>query len=128
MTRENLAASLQYINRSVPEESELLIKATTPHGGSDASLDARSAKAIASLKIWIAMASNAFHTSSSAQRSAARQDVANRPPAETPVVAERPVVMDTDPPSPAPSRSPARLPQVTNPFDPDLFNRRFHSE
>jgi hypothetical protein len=38
------------------------------------------------------------------------------------------VVTDAKPPGTAPGRSPARLPQVTNPFDPELFNRRFHSQ
>jgi hypothetical protein len=128
MTRENLAASLRYIDRNVPQQSELLVKATTPHGGTDAPLDPRSAKAIALFKRWIVMASHPVATPSSVQHNEAGPGVAALPEIERAVFAERPVVNPTGLPSTSSDRTPSRLPEVTNPFDPDLFNRRFHSE
>lgn len=125
ITHVNLAASLRYLDQISPSESELLVKATTPHGGAGAPLSARNAKAIESLKRWIAMTVNAMPPTNTGNHQSDRQQPAETPP----YIAERGVIPDAAPSSPNKATGqPERLPQVRNPFDPDLFNRRFHPD
>lgn len=121
MTRENLFASLRYVDRDAPDESELLAKATTAHGGGPIPLDPRSAKAIQSFKTWLAEASTTGQTSPANQDASVEQVSA-----QTTSIQEHPAVADDASGSNDRSGLPARLPWVNNPFDPDLFNRRFH--
>jgi hypothetical protein len=126
MTRENITASLPYIDRIAYEKSELLVKATTPHGGGPAPLDPHSEKAIWSLKGWLATASNGMPNPSIAVADHSNVDGQTSTPAPPVAAYESP----SDAPSPSLDHGdqPARLPQVANPFDPDLFNRRFHPD
>lgn len=132
MTRANLAATLGYLNPDSPEESRLLMKATTAHGGQDAPLSPRNAKAIQSLRAWIAMTAQAMPRSDQGEQSADRStsptpEQEARESSQTTYVAERePVPNDEPAVRQEIGGAPARLPQVQNPFDPDLFNRRFH--
>ncbi len=126
MTRENLAASIPYINRDAFEESELLLKATTAHGGGETPLDARNAKAVNSLKAWLMMAVRALPEPSSSPETPQTTAAQTSLPVETPVVAERPRMTELTSQPELRGSQPTRLPQVSNPFDPDLFNRRFH--
>jgi hypothetical protein len=126
MTRENLAATMAFIDQTNPDHSDLLIKATSAHGGVDAPLKMRNAKAIYSLRSWLMLASNAQATSTiqrASHESAIESD-------EVPFIAERPAFNETPVAKPTlrASNIPSRLPQVANPFDPKLFNRRFHPE
>ncbi len=127
MTRENLAATLRFVDRSSPEQSELYVKAITAHGGAGAPLDPRHAKAAESLKTWLA-------TIGSSPAAESVDFSADGPP--PPFASASPENLPTEPtPSletwlnqrdQSRSHAPARLPQVANPFDPDLFNRRYH--
>lgn len=58
ITRENLTASLPFVDRANPDKSPLLIMATSPHGGVDAPLNARNAKAIEALQLWLTRTAN----------------------------------------------------------------------
>jgi hypothetical protein len=116
MTRENLASALLYVDPLDPEQSLLLCKATAAHGGGESPLQVHDAKAVDALKgwLWIAAASlgskeprghalESLETAEHAFSDETLQDHSGNMPA-----------------------GPSRLPRVANPFDPDLFNRRFH--
>ncbi len=131
MTRDNLTSTLGYVDSESFEQSILLTKATSAHGGEEAPLDARSAKAIESLRVWLWMAANSMipapqdHSPhiASADRDPGfvtqTQPSAGLAPGQDDQSGFPPRTADN-------SRSgPSRLPQVANPFDPDLFNRRF---
>ncbi|QDT03713.1 hypothetical protein K227x_20980 [Rubripirellula lacrimiformis] len=169
ITRENLNAALEFVDGTNPENSPLLQKAMTPHGGSETPLDPRHAKSIEALKLWLSVAAQMTTAPDPAstpsddaavpadpQRSAAEnvapgldtpdtaafeQGTTIRQPldemvdgadahgpdaylAERPSVGTHPSLADqADGPSPT---GPARLPRVSDPFSPDLFNRRHH--
>ena len=124
ITHANLAASLRYVDRIAPSESELLVKATTRHGGVGAPLSPRNAKAIESLKWWVATAANTMAQPDTGYQQPNQQAPGQLP--QTPYIAERGPLPDEDQSHSQGNGQPARLPQVRNPFDPDLFNRRFH--
>ncbi len=115
ITHANLAASLRYLDPISPAESELLVKATTPHGGVGAPLSARNAKAIESLKRWIAMTVNSMPTSNAGYLQPDQQQPAQTPPPPTPYVAERGVIPDPVSLPDQATGQPERLPQVRKP-------------
>ncbi|TWU47477.1 hypothetical protein Poly51_52770 [Rubripirellula tenax] len=128
MTRENLSATLSFVDRDSPLDSELLSKAVSAHGGTTAPLDPRHAKAVEAIKIWLtAVARSGGGVSSDTY-------VAQRPvhAAETANVVDEIAIDEDIAVDPSPEeiqaienrRAPARLPQVADPFSPDLFNRR----
>jgi len=138
ITRSNLAASLRFIDSDHPGESVLLIKATSPHGGTDTPLSARNAKAIDAFKRWL------MHTSKSVRQqrfgqtkrkpnpdrkvasSADRSSESGSMVATVSFTSDVPAGPTTPVGSPIDSDQPKRLPSIANPFDPSLFNRRFH--
>ncbi len=124
-TKSNLQATTPYIDINNPGNSPLLSYATLAHGGSDAPLSQRNAKAIDALRWWVETVAHALRVG---------HDTPNLP---TPVIKVQPEPtvgapsenLPADLPSMNESRDseiPARLPVVEDPFDPDLFNRRFH--
>lgn len=128
MTRENLASLLQYIQQGVDRGTVFLSKATTPHGGASAPLDLRNAKAVDSLKRWLAMADSrpAADAEPQAYDSVMRtgEPLPSAGTAANPRIARRNFDVQDAGPSQDEFEQPVRLPQVANPFDPDLFNRR----
>jgi hypothetical protein len=135
MTRENIAASLRFIDPHTPHNSQLLIKAVTPHGGGPAPLNVRQSKAIEALQNWVSAV-----TATLASRQPARE---NRSPGVEPSSGQSSAqpsfeswLVDRDATADpvgyvngaVQTDTPARLPQVDNPFDPALFNRRYHPE
>ena len=134
MTRENLTSTLRMVDPNDPQNSPLWIKATSPHGGTEAPLTARNAKAVVALRQWLqqttqlvapAQADNAKTTTPQPQQAAYSEPQSlESNSAVTPVSFESEIV--AMPISSANSNAPARLPAVANPFDPSLFNRRFH--
>ena len=143
MTRENLHAVLSFIEQSEPKNSRLYMKATTAHGGRQAGLTARNSAAIDSLASWIKSVSDAVV----GERFAAEESNAPFESQQT-ITADQRDAIGTDPPGSAkdslekgslaslsnpptsafyqPKREvPSRLPLVNNPFDPQLFNRRY---
>jgi hypothetical protein len=128
-TRENLAASLRFIDRDEPQQSILLTKATSPHGGSDAPLGARNAKAIDALRRWLSMSAGSLSGSPLGRIEAESQvPEAESDSAIARVSFESDVATTSQPAVTTGNESdqPKRLPTVANPFDPSLFNRRFH--
>ncbi|MDG2224251.1 MAG: hypothetical protein P8L85_22915 [Rubripirellula sp.] len=140
-TRSNLEATLPYINKGNPANSPLLTYATTKHGGGEAPLGLRNAKAVNGLQRWIGMTASILNAKEAAPADIT-QATTDKPAStlitapesslseltsasakrETEVVGATNQVEILD----ASSSGPARLPIVENPFDPDLFNRRFH--
>lgn len=144
MTHANLQAITPYIDVVSPEKSPLFIKATTVHGDGAVVLSQRNSKAIQVLEQWVNMA--ALSLSRDQAQSGQGKDHAKpvsrvdrtQKVSGVPVSEERSAWQgDSDanqaavPPPVVESRgtptAPHRLPQVSNPFDPDLFNRRFHA-
>lgn len=157
ITRSNLNAMISYIDAQSPQNSPLLEMATTDHGGSSAPLTQRNTKAIQSLEYWVKIAAESLRNGQQLSRSTGgateddvradlnRERVAVLPLGNSelapthPVVdkvlddsqgtsADEPVVRTRDGvPEQGVKSAPHRLPPVSNPFDPDLFNRRFHA-
>jgi hypothetical protein len=127
MTRENLQRCIEMVDSESPGESILFTKAVTAHGGAAAPLDARDATAIESLRAWVHRVATSMVTSSN--------DASNN-------TKDAPTSLDTDSFDDTPDAtsthseedsgqahqlpSISRLPQVANPFDPEIFNRKFH--
>ena len=144
MTRANLKAITPYIDVLSPEKSPLLIMATTEHGDGPVVLSQRNSKAIQVLEQWIKIAASSLSRDQPPSGQGtddakpvslvdSTQEVSGIPASE-----EGPDLQGGSdanqvvvPPQALESRrakaTPHRLPQVPNPFDPDLFNRRFHA-
>ncbi|MDB4423314.1 hypothetical protein N9276_01905 [Rhodopirellula sp.] len=145
ITHSNLQSTTAYINAQSPGTSPLLVMATTAHGGVPASLSQRNTKAIQSLDQWVKMAAASLRNG---------QELSEQKNEESKKIFERNARFDGSAVStldraleqsegqsaaapvglPAQralddgaNAAPHRLPPVSNPFDPDLFNRRFHA-
>lgn len=133
MTSENMLATLPFIDPAEPLNSEFLNKALTAHGNAAAPLGPRHARAVDSLRRWLIQVG----------RSQRNQAVAKPPSSATEFVSEPSVTpyLAAKQPEPAgelpsagelhsagaeQSSIPHRMPEVEDPFDPDLFNRQFH--
>jgi hypothetical protein len=133
-TRENLAATLPFIQSTSAETCELYLKATTAHGGVDAPLDVRTYKATEFFRLWLAHSLQVGLQEVGAQDSHVEQVSAPADLPQPPPLDLVPQQTQSEPnvhpqPTASPNQQadqPARLPQVDNPFDPDIFNRRFH--
>ncbi|MFK8113373.1 MAG: hypothetical protein AB8B91_14305 [Rubripirellula sp.] len=142
-TRQNLSGTMPFIDGSAPESSELLSMSTTAHGGTNAPLDPRASKAIRAFKAWLEIAAKSKPTSEvhaatvnlQAPLAASLEGVPSSVAPETqiaqaaelgPPIAPADPAEQTVPLVTTPASQPARLPAVSNPFDPEIFNRRFH--
>lgn len=116
-TRRNLEAALRWVDPEHPLASPLLVRALEPHGQSDAPpLGAREQAAVDNLRRWISSLSTRsgeFAQREAQQSQLAAQDHVQRPPSS--VSADK-------------AGLPVRLPGVEDPFDPELFNRRFRTQ
>ncbi|MAI30131.1 MAG: hypothetical protein CBE00_00080 [Planctomycetaceae bacterium TMED240] len=157
ITRSNLQAMISYIDAQSPLTSPLLVMAKEDHGGSSAPLSQRNTKAIQSLEYWVKLAAESLRNGkqlSRKQGNASLDDVQTNLSRERMVVPgsgnlkfapmhselDKALEQSTDPstaelvvpptrdtPEHGVKSAPQRLPPVSNPFDPDLFNRRFHA-
>lgn len=145
ITRSNLQAIISYINQESPETSPLLVLATTPHGGSPAALSQRNTKAIQSLGQWVMMAAASLENGQSMNDEKRGESAGNNQDQDSssaPDVSTLHRALEQSEGQSAPESvvlpvqaaidhgaksGPHRLPPVSNPFDPDLFNRRFHA-
>jgi hypothetical protein len=116
MTRENLSSALRYVDLLDPEQSLLFSKAIAAHGGGESPLQAHDAKAIEALKRWLWIAAASLNS-----KEPSGGELDSLETADHVFLEEKP--QDRSGGMPA---GPSRLPRVANPFDPDLFNRRFH--
>lgn len=140
ITHENLHSLLPWIRLGDPASSELIRWASQAHGGGGAPLKAADHRAMAGLQMWVRDARPAFAAAEgmAIPRRPARPATTNPPPAGTramDVTAGSPVAeFAPHPPAaalvapPSVDTTPSRLPPVDNPFDPELFNRRYHGD
>lgn len=123
MTRENLMQALAFIDRNSPNDSELFLKAVSPHGGAPPMLDTRHARSIEALRAWLhAVAGGAPSVPTpppDVELASATLEApmvwGGNPETESPV---QPVVTETHT-----RKTPSRLPPLADPFSPELFNR-----
>lgn len=158
ITGSNLQGLISYIDAQTPQNSPLLVMATTDHGGSAAPLSKRNTKAIQSLDYWVKIAADSLRNGKQLSREQGRasgdDDVQENISRDRNAVSasgsfalapmdsaldralEESNGPSTDEPGGQPAKdvgehgvksAPHRLPPVSNPFDPDLFNRRFHA-
>lgn len=161
MTRLNLAATLELLDRQTPSTSELLSYATKPHGdAAEPPLPSRGDAALEVFQQWAesvsrwgqqgvgelaavsnwpleAIAMGADPASGVTDAAAGAVAPAAVQPAswvETDAMATGPAgrgessaESDALPGSSFGAKHPRRLPQVDNPFDPAIFNRRFRN-
>ena len=163
MTRENLLASLAFIDFDAPEDSLLLLKAVTPHGGENAPLSPHDDHARGTLKAWLDIASAEPSSGRLSSNDNPQQQVQQTQGVVNPrwaalmegrqlqqaTAGKVEAALSPLPPGPLPASdssrgsslqglslpstetsppTPARLPKVQNPFDPAIFNRRYHRD
>lgn len=112
MSRRNLEATLRWIDRGHSAASPLLVRALQPHGGlSQPPLEPQNRVAAELLRRWVASMGrqrDSVHSGNSVAMQGAGANASVQAPDST-------------------SR-PTRLPEVEDPFDPEVFNRRFHPD
>jgi len=153
MTKENLKVTLAHIDLNSPTESKLLTRAEVAHGneqtGSDPQLPANRRAATAdTLRKWIASIGRAagdprvvepqdvvmdtrslgqFTSSSYTPQGDAPQDHVPDQAGTQPRWQTQVDGIDDDANADK-QRQPARLPSIGNPFDPELFNRKYATD
>lgn len=120
LTQMNLTAIAPYLDESLGAEKSLYRLATEPHGAMDgAPLSKRDQTAIENLRRWlVSMGETATTPEEELSPSPTLHDATSTSPFKT-----DDAVIETDP-SENGTDSPARLPQVEDPFDPERFNRQ----
>ncbi|GAA5507307.1 hypothetical protein [Novipirellula caenicola] len=126
MTHDNLKAAFQFLDMQSPLTSEMLVKAQTPHGDEPRGVDPRRQTTAATIQKWV----ESVHANVSPAKTVPThvpplgQFFAPDEAIPMPAIAE-PSEPETPVSKPVTSARPARLPDIGNPFDPELFNRRF---
>ncbi len=119
ITRLNALSTVGQVNKTTPEESALYKRAIDSHGGAHRSIREKDVAIRRSILEWLTIVGS---NQNPAQKVAPANDLA---PIQIPDDAAQPIsaVKETKP-----ERSGGRLPAVQNPFDPEIFNRRYHSD
>lgn len=125
MTHANLAATMRFVDLSNPAGSELRRRAADGHAGSSATLGSRAIKATRALDNWLRTARSASVPMQQSQSSPAPSPNDQSVRQTTHVDAAQQPAGDDGQSKPS---GITRLPVVNNPFDPELFNRRFHRD
>jgi hypothetical protein len=139
-TQRNLHSSLVYVDPNQPKKSDLLVKSTTPHGGSETPiLGDRDAEALQLLAAWVHRVSRGKVTKQPAvigspqalllqpNDALADESEPGRFPTNEPVSPLKPPgkgPLET-PQAPGPTSSEAGQSTGRDPFDPELFNQRY---
>lgn len=115
VTAKNMRAVAAWLDTEHPMASPLLVRALQPHGGAESPpLGPRSRAAIERLQQWVtAVAAQA------APQVALKADSGNQLATHRPSTTSRPRDARQ-------RETPTRLPAITDPFDPDVFNRKNH--
>ena len=145
MTRRNLRSTMAFIEPGNPESSRLLMMGQSEHGGATARLTARHHIGLTQITQWIATMRELDtqtarrHSSETSKRNSDPQNGVTQAPSKpfakwagSNLEDSNSIALSTQasfetrqPKDSAPPSVPKRLPKVDNPFDPDLFNRRF---
>lgn len=112
-TMENLRATLPWINHETPEQSRLLTAARTPHGGSrdKAPNVPLQGEQFDSLRAWVNLVRKRSNT-----------EATPSPPSKN---AKRPSTLQSTDVSSQDAVEPISKDTSSDPFDPEIFNRRF---
>jgi hypothetical protein len=122
LTQKNLQATLTYVDRQQPDASRLLTMAQEPHGRvKQAIFHEKTGNQLALLSGWIRRLGIEF--SERANRPVPSQKAASKQVVRIPPVSD--AKNANDPAAAAESARPGVNP--TDPFDPSVFNRQFHS-
>ncbi len=145
MTGDNFKATLLFLDMSSPLSSELLLKAQTPHGGEPTNVDPRRSVAAATIYKWIrsvraslpqGLSQESVSGESSTVTEGGISHSSRIPTSHSEAgegegsfmrvshMAELPETKSSD----KSTTKPQRLPEIANPFDPELFNRRYGTE
>lgn len=112
-TWRNLQAALQWVDPEHPRASPLLVRALEPHGGSQTPpLGPREQAAVDNLRRWISSLPSGAGEFARSEPDASQLAAQDQVP--------KPASADD-------AGAPVRLPGVEDPFDPELFNRRFRT-
>jgi len=129
MTRRNLFAALGYVDRGNPRQSQLLTITKTPHGGSAAVFSESEAHQVQLLEKWIAVLSGKPRVNlpvSVAKPPAFLLQTRAEAVAEfLSGVSAVEISFDATPSETGQRGRPAEEYQPRDPFDPEVFNRRF---
>jgi hypothetical protein len=119
MTKANLAATMPYVNADRPLESELYLRAIDGHAGKKVTLGPLATVPTRSLMEWLKRVrqinewpKQGADLAASSEPAAAVVQTASHTAPKTEMTGNKPTGVQ-------------RLPAVTNPFDPELFNRRY---
>ncbi len=124
ITQANLAATMRYVDTKDPLQSELRVRAVDGHAGDSQTLGTRAAVPTRALDWWLHDLVATKQRDGDAQpRHAARQEPKDDKLMQAVHVDAETPTEQSEPPTPNGIK---RLPAVTNPFDPEIFNRRFH--
>jgi hypothetical protein len=108
-SRSNLITTLKWVDTAKPASSPLLVRALRPHGASDSPpLGPQDRIAVNELRAWVMQLSNSY-SSLPTSRIASAGSLERKQPGD-----------------PADRRGPTRLPEIDDPFDPEVFNRLYH--
>jgi hypothetical protein len=122
ITQENLSAIMSYIDPENPGESQLRARAVDGHAGKSATLGPRAPVPTRALDHWLRHVRPATPAVNQSAKKLAPED-ADETKGSVPQADD---VDDPGSDSSAGAGGVKRLPVVANPFDPELFNRRFH--
>ena len=123
ITHRNLYAVLQQLDPSEPAKSPLLIEGQRRHGTAlTAVFDKHMQKQFEELKAWVLMTVAAPQAAAPATIGPARETTLSQPAPQPAAAAS-----DSQGAPPAGTRATDRF-VPRDPFDPELFNRRFHSK
>lgn len=130
MTKQNLNEIISFIDFAEPSKSTILANAVSPHGGVPAPLGERDLLFIEHFKRWLQSAmliqntmddpSELATATTDQPNTTAKLSATHDAGTNSPLDGSR-----THHPANQPHQ-PSRLPAVKNPFDPELFNKRFH--
>lgn len=130
--QKNLGAVMKYVNRTDPLSSLIRARAIDGHGGRRKSLNDPSGAMLKNLDAWLLGLRSTGRTVEDQSADPALRPIEPPPlepwgsdPPQTAAVPEWPPTEETNS-ALADRPRPRRIPQVENPFDPAIFNRRFH--
>jgi hypothetical protein len=120
MSRQNLKSVVRWLDRESPMASPLLVRSLEPHGSlSQPPLGPQQRVAVTELRTWVLGFSKAT-------RNYLGDSVASAVPSQQIGSANEAISSLGGSGNSARSSAPIRLPVIDDPFDPEVFNRRFH--
>ena len=118
MTNDNIVSTLRFVDRSQPLQSVIRSRATDGHGGIRGTLGTRNGSALQGLDNWLSNLKADRAGSLSKLKPSDAEFKPSASAAKSIPAGVKPIAKQAG--------SVRRLPEVANPFDPEIFNRRYH--